>query len=368
MKTHLTKWLFKRAIDKINIRPQLHTVRMLKGIKVKLVAVAKNESPYLAEWIYHHLYFGFAQIEIHFNQCSDNTVQLLRALGHPSVSVINADAAFDRAVDSPQVHIYRKAFDTAWHEGYTHIMFLDIDEFWLPTNLQDSISKWVGRQKKSDVLCFNWLNKTNEGSPFSSLLSEPTLDFEAAEQVKSLYKTLVKPVTMNPHNVIDSALRYNRDNGEEFKPINTHYSRTTAIELPFSTDRAVVIHRKYRSEHEYLALLGRGRPIGSANCNSIFKDNRDGYINEKPKLHYRFNEVAFCNYRNYMHSCMSSAGTQKEISLGREFVEQRYKDVIALIANAPVSEKQTLNRLLKNVKDPQALHAWKQFKTRHTIN
>ena len=49
--------------------------------KIKLVAIAKNEAAYLAEWIFHHLYLGVDEIEIHFNRCSDNTLDYIEIFG-----------------------------------------------------------------------------------------------------------------------------------------------------------------------------------------------------------------------------------------------------------------------------------------------
>ena len=38
---------------------------MSKGSQcnVKIIAIAKDEGAYLAEWIHHHLYFGFSEIK-----------------------------------------------------------------------------------------------------------------------------------------------------------------------------------------------------------------------------------------------------------------------------------------------------------------
>ena len=40
---------------------------------LKLVAIAKDEAPYLAEWIFHHLYLGIHEIEIYLNGITDKT-------------------------------------------------------------------------------------------------------------------------------------------------------------------------------------------------------------------------------------------------------------------------------------------------------
>lgn len=46
------------------------------AMKVKLVAIAKDEAAYLPDWIFHHLYFGFDSIDIYVNNTTDNTYDL----------------------------------------------------------------------------------------------------------------------------------------------------------------------------------------------------------------------------------------------------------------------------------------------------
>ena len=50
---------------------------MNNEFKVKVVAIAKDEGAYIAEWIFHHLYFGFDAIDIYVNRTTDNTCQNL---------------------------------------------------------------------------------------------------------------------------------------------------------------------------------------------------------------------------------------------------------------------------------------------------
>ncbi|AJP45116.1 hypothetical protein EP12_17215 [Alteromonas australica] len=59
---------FVRMLKDVNAKKKAATQyfnRLLKRNKnenIKLIAVAKNESPYLLEWIFHHLYFGFKEM------------------------------------------------------------------------------------------------------------------------------------------------------------------------------------------------------------------------------------------------------------------------------------------------------------------
>ena len=49
-------------------------------IKIKLVAIAKNEAAYLPQWIFHHLRLGVDSIDIYINGSSDNSVEISRII------------------------------------------------------------------------------------------------------------------------------------------------------------------------------------------------------------------------------------------------------------------------------------------------
>ena len=40
---------------------------------IKLVAIAKNEAPYIPLWAFHHFQIGIDLIEIHINNTDDNS-------------------------------------------------------------------------------------------------------------------------------------------------------------------------------------------------------------------------------------------------------------------------------------------------------
>ena len=94
-----------------------------------LVAIAKNEGPYVPEWIAHHLAVGFSKIIVYDDGSTDDTLDVLkhiaricRAVSVKAVGPIGID-------ESPQTMSYNDAvreIRTDW------TMFLDIDEFLVP--------------------------------------------------------------------------------------------------------------------------------------------------------------------------------------------------------------------------------------------
>lgn len=46
-------------------------------MKIKLIAIAKDEAAYLPEWIHYHLSVGFDSISVLTNGITDNTDKVL---------------------------------------------------------------------------------------------------------------------------------------------------------------------------------------------------------------------------------------------------------------------------------------------------
>src|SRR5690625_7519256 len=53
-------------------------------MRIKLCAIAKDESAYLFNWVFHHLYFGFDEVEVWLNNITDNSEELCREMARIS--------------------------------------------------------------------------------------------------------------------------------------------------------------------------------------------------------------------------------------------------------------------------------------------
>lgn len=93
-----------------------------------LVAIAKDERRYLAEWVAHHLAIGVAQFILFDNDSTDGTGALLRAIAGrvPGMRVFDWPSIDGR---SPQRSAYNHAMTLVQTEW---VGFIDIDEFLVP--------------------------------------------------------------------------------------------------------------------------------------------------------------------------------------------------------------------------------------------
>lgn len=93
-----------------------------------LIAIAKNESFYLTEWIAHHLGIGFDRVIIFNNDSSDETHELLIRISEfePRLEVIDLPS-------QPGISPQYSAYNHGLHASATEwLAFLDIDEFLVP--------------------------------------------------------------------------------------------------------------------------------------------------------------------------------------------------------------------------------------------
>jgi len=198
---------------KFKLRHFMRWASFRKKPKIKLVAIAKNEACYLPEWIAHHLYFGFDHLSIYINNTTDNSLNIKEKLRRNSqVEFCDGDRFFVSSIDMPQIEVYRHELERSRKQGFTHVMFLDIDEFWTPLDLTTTIVECI-KSLKGDVCSFQWFNRTNEYQPFLPSIETRIEGFKGTH-VKSLVSTHLMIDQVNPHSVLAYKEKHKLSDGE----------------------------------------------------------------------------------------------------------------------------------------------------------
>tara|TARA_Y100000588_G_scaffold394892_1_gene518117 strand:- start:2478 stop:3671 length:1194 start_codon:yes stop_codon:yes gene_type:complete len=331
--------------------------------RVKLVAIAKDEAAYLPDWIFHHLHFGFDSIDVYVNNTTDNTWELAKLLEHEHrVSFIDADCFFQTDVRRPQEEAYQDAYLRYVDSEFTHLMFLDIDEFWTPKNFEDSIHDCL-RHINSDVISFEWVLRQSESISFSEPF-ETKVDANKSLHVKSIFSLESYVENINVHNVYAPSSTFKLADGSVF----TFQGRNNA-EIPKSKGSAelkdyFILHRMFRSQMEYVSLLGRGRPSNEHSLKSRFKNNRAGYCVFNNNVTFIPNKSALSNYMCLRQAFYNDHVPQHYIDDAQQFVKNRFHQVNRMIKKSPSYEVQALDKVLKNVtleETVSALNNWKKF-------
>lgn len=257
---------------------------------VRLIAIAKDEAAYLAEWVHHHLHFGFDQIAIVLNGCTDNSRALLERIAQQEPRLLVRDGDSLKAVcqlngQNFQIAAYAQELALARQDSrVTHVMCLDIDEFWVTPGLKDTIHTYTDRYPQADSVAFAWhMEVPNNPEPFSQAIQDQ-YPVQKNRHVKSLNKVSEQLVELGIHNAEHTDGIYLLADGSGFQHNVVNGAQRAVLDLEQyqaridNVDPAFIYHRLFRSQTEYLASLQRGRP----NQQVQLKDNRWGYRTDSP--------------------------------------------------------------------------------------
>jgi len=328
--------------------------------KIKLIAIAKDESAYLTEWIHHHFYFGVDAIQIAINNTTDSSVSLLEKLSQDlPVSYSIEDELSRRYGTRFQFKMYQVMVEQAKNEGFTHVLLLDIDEFWVPRDFKTSIKQALTQIGEADSYVFHWFKHCDE-KEFSSCFKERVLG-SSTVQVKSMLALHAEHDDIRIHNSYGDFI-YKIANGEmySFSEEDKHRSRISKVQnlsdLPF-----MVVHRMYRSQMEYVSLLLRGRPNGYS-----IKDNRNGYYTENMQNdEMLIPEELLSRYNESLASLIDRVALLEDLEQGKAFVKRRYQEAMRLFKKDNLSDDDllTLNKVLKGVTTPEVQDTLEKVKS-----
>jgi hypothetical protein len=342
------------------------TIHMNRPLKIKLVAVAKNEAAYLSEWIFHHLYFGFDDISIYVNGTTDNTDDIVNNMKSlDKVHFHNGDDYYQSDIRSPQNKIYSDELALSLKQGFSHVMFLDIDEFWIPKNLKDSIYTYA-ENNSSDVNSFEWINRVNESEIFASPLNT-IIQGVKTSQIKSLIKTGLNVVAVNPHSILAKKATYQLADGTSFMPVKGNI-KAPVTELNKPVKDYFVLHRMYRSDIEYVAMIGRPTAVNNTSNSRLFKENRHGYCLTNTSIEVNLSIDDLKLYNVAYSQFLKNYSLNLAIATAHKLIVEKYHHTVLSIREAPVDEAQLIKRLLRNVTLKPVVNAYVDFKKRHRIN
>jgi len=173
-------------------------------MNVKSIAIAKNESAYLPEWEHHHFYFGFDAIHIIYNQCTDNTVDILNehSMADDLLSYNSGDELIEMCRQK-NLNFQREAYKEARfasNDQFSHIMFLDLEEFWMPVYFSHSINPYIRNAGHFDSISLDWHTDLPDLTKKFNGAIERSLNLQKSRNLKSISSTCKISVNVGIHN------------------------------------------------------------------------------------------------------------------------------------------------------------------------
>lgn len=217
-----------------------------------LVAIVKDELPYLIEWVAYHRVIGFDRIAVYSNDCSDGTEELLDRMRE--AGLVEHIKWPSTPGQSAQKRAYLHARDrcsTDW------IMSLDADEF-LNLHRHESVADYLAMFDPSvSAIAINWRVFGSGGQAFRGpqpVIKRFTRASTATFHLNRHVKTIFRPADaalIGVHGVELARGSYAQSDGQ---PCALHRHAF----LPPVIGYAQVNHYVVRSRQEYEEKLLRG--------------------------------------------------------------------------------------------------------------
>lgn len=323
-----------------------------KNCKIKLVAIAKDEAPYIPQWVYHHFSIGIDLIEIHINNTTDNSLSICKKIARSEKRFfyLNSDKLFRKAQkrgERFQIAAYNKSLRRSRRklDNATHILFLDLDEYLINKAAGNQVKKLVESYPEADVFSFLWyLEHWNQNKKnFSDPVSNNTAGIRN-NHVKSLIRISRKIKSCGHHNAqfnddycpvnLLSDTKIRLVDGENSSLNRALVSNDIVKRLSKETIEGwSVLHCVYRSETEYLASLIRARAHN--NHTDPIKNNRWGLINPDGQILNLKNAKGSLSYKFKLFLFMTRHQLHQELRVARNSLIKRRERLDALLKSNP---------------------------------
>lgn len=184
--------------DKISLLNQQKTFNDY----ISIACIAKNEGPYLREWLEYHRLIGVQRFYFYDNESTDNTKEILKPYIDKNIVIYHYVKG--KCMQHP---CYRDAF-SRYKNNTRWMAVIDLDEFIVPTTNND-LASLLKEYEKYPALAANWLMFDSNGyidPPENKLVIEAyTRTSKHPNQWKSNFyvKSIVNPKQVcyanNPH-------------------------------------------------------------------------------------------------------------------------------------------------------------------------
>ena len=236
------------------------------------VTCQRDDGPYMAEWIAHHLAAGFDRMLVLSHDCSDGSDALLEAL---SADERIAHMPFElRGKKTAQWQALKLIQKHPWVETADWVLFFDCDEFiCLPEgNLPGLLASLEAEQGHFDALALPWRLFGSAGHQSRDVGLTPERFTQAAPEdlhfpLAHLFKTLFRPKAFRqmgvhrPRAKPHKPARWLGPNGQPLPdPYASNDSIITLYGLPADARRIWLNHYSLRSVEEFIVKRARGLP------------------------------------------------------------------------------------------------------------
>lgn len=138
------------VVNGIRLKRQIKQFHASPHYYLSVCVIAKNEGPYLKEWIEWHLSQGVEKFFIYDNESTDDTKQILQPYIQSGIVEYTYWPGYRQQLATYDDCLERHRFSSRW------IAFIDVDEFIVPVQ-DSSIPAFLKRFESFAAVEINWL-------------------------------------------------------------------------------------------------------------------------------------------------------------------------------------------------------------------
>lgn len=310
--------------------------------KVCVVSIVKDEASYIADWVAHHVYFGFDNFHFVVNRTTDATVSIIEGLAKVYSGITYEfadwiDICHPKLSGSIQQISYAKAY---LELDADYFMFLDLDEYWTSNDFTSCIKTNIISNNFPNVIYYQWHAELGGQKAFKNFAEDNRY------YLMSLGKSLIKKgsnIDMFRVHVPVTSDGIIMSDGTPFKakakPPQFVHPDVSAARDEF------VVHRMFRSEKEYLSKLMNG----SADSKKSIKHNRkDGFVTQHAaEFNFSIDSEIFRKYEEFIASFTQTL--KSDVAIAQERMLARNNDLYLSIPGLYVQDKALLKSSLKGI-------------------
>lgn len=216
-----------------------------------ICAIAKDEGPYFAEWIFWHTQLGADHFYIYDNESTDNTRRVLAPFIKSGLVEYTALPGAQMQLAAYSDCLARHRFDAAY------IAFIDLDEFLVPQN-HKNLPDFMCEYSDAAALEINWLiygsnhHKTkSRADVMARFTAHAHPDYKLNRYVKSI---------VNPRHVVGFIGAHEAVRLSGYA-VDTNHKKTriTFLKREPLHDKIRINHYAIKSRAEFLQKRARGR-------------------------------------------------------------------------------------------------------------
>lgn len=237
------------------------------ALKCGICAIAKDEGPYIEEWVDFHFGIGFSSIAIYDNDSSDGGMDNIKY--HDGVSVVDwPSVSGQKAQNSAYEHFFlSNAADLDW------VIHLDIDEF-INIKCAESVSAFLEEFEQAGGVTLNWRMFGSSGhqnyvpgSVLRRFIHASLPGFGPNAHVKTFYRpsAVERPYVHSPLFLPDAII-----NDSQHHIIQLRHA--DILNHNINLERAQINHYFTKSREEFLAKVRRGKADHATDSPGKYRD------------------------------------------------------------------------------------------------